>query len=129
MQEGEQTMVGFSFDGQVVEPVAAGKGARVEQRLGTSRARLEEGGAALTEQIRVAQLVNRMFQVQPAQERVWGDFRSAQDIAPTIAFNLGECDQLAHTPIEIAPHPPVNRPQHPVHARSLSKRHRDFTFA
>ena len=26
VQEREQTMVGFSFDGQVVEPVAAGKG-------------------------------------------------------------------------------------------------------
>ena len=66
----------------------------------------------------MAQLVDRVFQVQPAQERIGGELRGAQDIASTIAFNFGEREQLAHTPVEITPYPPVNRPQHPVHGGS-----------
>ena len=73
----------------------------------------------------MTQFVDRVFQVQPAQERIRGDLRGAQDVASAIAFDFGEREQLAHTPVEVAPDPPVNRPQHPVHARSLLKRHRD----
>jgi hypothetical protein len=129
VQEGEQAMVGFSFDGQVVEAVTAGKGARVEQPLGTRGAQLKEGGAALTEQIGMAQLVDGVFQVQSAQERVRGDFRGAQDIASATAFNFGEREQLAHTPVKIAPHPPVNRPQYPIDTRASGNSHRGNTLA
>ena len=48
----------------------------------------EEGGAALTEQIGVAQFVDRVFEVQPAQERVRRDFGGAQDVAAAIALDL-----------------------------------------
>jgi hypothetical protein len=88
---------------------------------------MEEGGAALTEQIGVVQLVDRMGQVEPAQERIWGDLSGAQNVAPAIGLNLGEAEQLAHAPLEIAPDPPVNRPQHPIHARSSW--HRGDTLA
>jgi len=34
MQEGEQTMVGFSFDGQVVEPMPPGRGLVLKRHFG-----------------------------------------------------------------------------------------------
>ena len=86
----------------------------LKQRRRTRRAQLEERGAALAEQIGVAQFVDRVLQVEPAQERIRGEFRGAQDVAPAVAFDLREGDQLAHTAIEIAPDPAVNRSQHPV---------------
>jgi hypothetical protein len=102
--------------------VAARERVRVEQHRGTGRAQLEEVGPSLTEQIGMAQLVNRVFQVQPPQERIRGELGGAQDVAPTVAFYVRERDQLAHAPIEIAPDPPVNRSQHPVNPGS-SLRH------
>ena len=92
---------------------------------GTSRAQRRSAGAALTEQIGVVQFVDRVFQVQPAQERIRRDLRGAQDVAPAVTLNFGERDQLAHTPVKITPYPSVNRPQHPVNPRSLL-RHRDY---
>ena len=72
---------------QVVEPVAAGQRAAVEQRRRSeSDAQLEQGGAALTEQIAVAQLVDRVFEIQPAQERIRGQLRGAQDVAAAVGL-------------------------------------------
>jgi hypothetical protein len=88
------------------------------------RAQLEECGAALAEQVGVPQFVDRVLQIEAAQERIGRDFGGAQDVASAVAFHLGERDQLADTAVEIAPHPPVDRAQHPVDVRSLSKRHR-----
>ena len=112
---------------QIVEAVAAGQRARVEQRRRTRRARAEERGAALTEQIAVVQLVDRVLEIEPAQERIRRDLGGAQDVASAVAFDLGEGEQLAHAPVEIAPDPSVNRPQHPVEPRSLLDSHRDDT--
>src|SRR5206468_12744072 len=58
MQKGEQTMVGLAFDAQIVEAVAARKRSRAEDCLELPGARLEEGGAALTEQVGVVQFVD-----------------------------------------------------------------------
>ena len=91
------------------------------------RTRAEESGAALTKQIGVTQLVDRVFQVQPAQERIRRDLRGAQDVASAVGLDFGEREQLAHAPVEVAPHPPVNRPQHPVErCDSREWRHIDF---
>ncbi len=95
--------------------------------VGTSDATLKQDGAALTEQIGVAQFVDRVLEIEPAQKRIRSDFRGAQDVAAAIAFDLGKGEELAHPSIGIAPHPPMNRPQQPVDAGSLAKRHRDST--
>ena len=111
-------MIGLAFDAQVVESVAAGKRAAVEQRRSNASARSWRRAAPRsTEQIAVAQLVDRVFEVEPPQQRVWGDLGRAQDVAAAVGFHLGEREQLAHAPVEIAPHPPVNRPHHPVQIR------------
>src|SRR4029453_4003400 len=121
-------MVGLALARQIVESVAARERVRVEKHLGTGRAQLEEVGPRLTEQICVAQFVDRVFQVHPPQERIRGELGGAQDVAPAIAFDLRERDQLAHAPVKVAPYPPVNRPQYPVDPRCLLKRHRDYTL-
>ena len=56
-------------------------------------------------------------------------FGGAQDVAAAIGFDLGEREQLAHAAVEIAPDPPVNRPQHPVDPRSSLVSHRDARIA
>ena len=43
-----------------------------------------------TEQIAVTQLVDRVFEVEPAQQRIRRDFGGAQDVAPAVGFDLGE---------------------------------------
>jgi hypothetical protein len=83
----------------------------------------EQRGTAFAEQLGVTKLVNRVLQVEPAQQRVRRDLRRAQDIAPAIALDLGKRDQLADTSIAIAPDPAMNRPQHAVDRRDMSSRH------
>jgi hypothetical protein len=70
VQESEQMMVRLFLDTQVVETVTAGQWAPVEQRLESHGVRPEKRGATLTEQVAVVELVDRVFQVEPAQERV-----------------------------------------------------------
>jgi hypothetical protein len=114
VQESEQMMVRLFLDTQVVETVTAGQWAPVEQRLESRGVRPEKRGATLTEQVAVVELVDRVFQVEPAQERVRGHFSRPQDIASAVGLDFGEQEQLANAPVEIAPNPSVNRPQHPV---------------
>ena len=128
MQEREQTLVRLVFDAQIIESVAAGKDAHRRRRVRVSGARLEKGRAALSEQIRVAQLVDRVSQIEPPQQRIPCHFGGTQDVASAVALDFGESEQFAHTPFEVAPDPAVNRPQHPIHARSPDKRHRDDTI-
>jgi hypothetical protein len=64
----------------------------------------------------VVELIDRVRQIQPAQQRIARDFRGAQNVAPTPRFNFSEGKQLPHAPVRIAPNPPVNRPQHPIDA-------------
>jgi hypothetical protein len=124
VQKGEQTMVGFSFDGEVVEPVPAGQWTRIEQRSGTRRSQLKESGAALAEQIGVAKLVNGVLEVQSAKERIRRQLGGAEDIAAAVALDLCEGYELADPAIEISPHPPVDRTQYPVERRAVMSSHR-----
>ena len=68
VQEGEQAMVGLVLDRQVVQPVPAGERRPVEERAQVRGTRAEERGAALTEEIAVMQLVDRVLEVETAQE-------------------------------------------------------------
>jgi hypothetical protein len=83
---------------------------------------LEKGRAALMKQIGVAQLVDRMCQVQTPQKRVWCELRCAEDVASAVAFDFGKRDQLAHASIEVAPHPSVQWPQDAIDARAVAVR-------
>ena len=89
--------------------MAAGQRAAVEQRLRRGRAQLQQRRAALAEQIAVAQFVDGVLEIEPAQERIRGELRGAQDIAPAVSFDLREGEQLAHAAIEIAPDPAMDR--------------------
>lgn len=111
-------MIGFALDGQIVEAVAAGKRRRVEQSAETSGAGTEEGRAALTEQIGVMQLVDRVREIEAPQQRIGRQLRGAQDVAAAVAFDFTERDQLAHAAIEVAPHPAVKRLKHPIDERA-----------
>ena len=55
------------------------------------------------------QLVDRVRQVEPPQQRVGGELRRAQDVAAAVAFDLAERDQLAHASIEVGPDPVMQR--------------------
>src|SRR5438876_1185857 len=76
----------------------------------------------------MAKLVDRVFEVQPAQERVRRDFGRAQDVASAVGLYLGEHEQLANAPIEIGPHPPVHGPHHFIEIRSSHTRRLGFTL-
>ena len=78
------------------------------------RTRAEEGGAALTEQIAVMQLVDRVLEIEPAQQRIRRQLGGAQDVASAVGLDFAEREQLAHAPVEVAPHPAVNRAQDPI---------------
>ena len=125
VQEREQTMVGLSIDAQVVESVTAGKRVRVEPRRDTRRSRVKEGGAALAEQIGVVQFVDRVREIEPAQQGIGSDFSSSEDVAATVALDFSEGDQFPYTPIEIAPDPPMDRPQNPVDVGLSWRSHRE----
>jgi hypothetical protein len=109
---------------QIIKPMAAGKRAAIEQPVETHGPCAKKCRAALAEQIAVVQFVNRVGEVQPAQERVRRDLRGAKDIAPTITFNFCEREQFTNPPIRIAPDPPVNRSQHSIDGPDSSNCHR-----
>ena len=117
MQEREQPMVGLAVDAQIVEAVAAGQRVAVEQTPWCAPARAQQGRAALAEQIGVAQLVDRVLEIEPAQQRIGRDFGGAEDVASAVGLDVGKRQQLAHAAIEIAPDPPMNRPHADDRAR------------
>ena len=89
--------------------------------------RAEEGGASLTEQIAVMQLVDCVLEVETAQERVRRQLSCTQNVTAAVGLDLAEGEQLAHAAIEVAPHPPVNRAQDPIQrCDSRDWRHIDF---
>jgi hypothetical protein len=75
---------------------------------------VERGAAALAEQIRVMQLVDRVREVETPQQRIGRQLRRAEDVAAAIAFDLAERNQLPHAAIEVAPHPVVKRAKHAI---------------
>ena len=128
MQEGEQPVVRLFRNVQVVQPVPSGKGAAVEEAAGASGPRPEKSRAAVTEKIGVMELVDRMSQVEAAQQRVARHFRRAKNVAPAVGLDFGEAEQLSHAALEITPDPAVDRLQHPVQAGPSRKRHRTLAY-
>ena len=114
MQEREQAIVRLVFDAQIVEAVSAGQRAAVKQAGGAGTPRAQQRGAALAEQIAVVQFVNRVGEIQTAQQRIGRAFGGAEDVAAAVGFDFGKGEQLAHPPVEVAPDPAVHRPQHAI---------------
>ena len=69
------------------------------------------------------ELVDRVLQVEPPQERIRGDLRGSQDVASASGFDLGKREKLAHPSVVIAPDPAVNRPQKSIDTRRLAFAH------
>jgi hypothetical protein len=84
---------------------------------------LEEGGASLTEQGAVAQLVDRVLEVKTAQEWIGGDFRGTQDVPAAVGLDLGKNEELANAAVEIAPDPSMNGTRKPVHVGDAIRWH------
>src|SRR4051794_33267597 len=94
------------------------------RRVRTKRPSLEKSGTPLTEQHTVPQLVDRVFEVETAQQWIGSDLGSAQNVAAAIRLDLTEREQLADTPIDIAPHPSMYRLQQSIDRRNSSYGHR-----
>jgi len=117
VEEREQPVIGLAFDAEIVKAMAARERVAVEASRRSCRALPEQRRAALAEQMTVVQLVDRMFQVQPPQERVRCELGSPQDVASAVGFDLSKRQQFAYTAVEIAPDPLVHRSKEPVHRR------------
>ena len=87
-------------------------------------ARAQQRRAALTEQVRVMQLVDRVREIQPPQQRIGRELRGPEDVASAVAFDLAERDQLSNASIEVAPHPLMKGTQHAIDEGSR-RRHRN----
>ena len=87
----------------------------------------EQRRATVAKEIGVAKLVDGVLQIEPPQEGIGRELCGAQDVAPAVALDLREREQLADSAIEIAPHPAVNRTQQPIEPCSLLNSHRDDT--
>ena len=73
--------------------------------------------AALSEQIRMVQFVDRVREIEAPQQWIGSHFRRAQDVAAAISFDFAERQELAYAPIEISPHPSMYGSQHVTDAR------------
>jgi len=114
VQERQQAMVGLVLDGQIVQPVPAGQRRAVEERLQARRTGAEERGTSLAEEIAVMQFVDGMLEIQPAQQRIRRQLGGPEDVATAVGLDFPEREQLAHAPVEVAPHPAVDGPQQPI---------------
>ena len=68
------------------------------------------------------ELVDRMLEVQTTEQGIGRDLCRAQDVAAAVRLDLGERKQLAHTPIEIPPHPSMHRQEQAIERRHFCKR-------
>jgi hypothetical protein len=117
VQECEQRLVGFVFNAEIVQAMTRGRKPACRRAPGRMRRpRTKQSGGALAEQIPMVEFIDRVGQIQPAQQRILGDLGGAQNVTAATGFDFGEGEQLAHTPARVAPNPPVNRPQHPIDA-------------
>ena len=107
-------MIGFAVDAQIVQAVAAGQRVAGQQGRAPRAARAQERGPARAKQIAVAQLVDRVLEVQAPQQRIGRHLRGADDVAAAVGLDLREREQLAQAPVGIGPHPSVNGPHDPI---------------
>jgi hypothetical protein len=77
----------------------------------------EQGLTTLAEQYTVMQFVDRVLEVETAQQGIGSDFGRAQDVATAIGFDVSEDQQLPDTSIVIAPHPLVQRAKQSIQRR------------
>jgi hypothetical protein len=65
----------------------------------------------------VAELVNRVLEVQAPQQRIPRQFGCSQNVATTVAFDFRKREKLPNSAVEVAPYPPVNRSKQSVQRR------------
>ena len=80
--------------------------------------RAQDRGAPLAKHVAVPQLVERVFEIEAAEEGIRCDFGGAEDVAPAVGFDFAEDEQLAHPPVEVSPDPSVHRPEQAAGARA-----------
>src|SRR5260370_42472734 len=121
MEESEGSHIRLAVNLEVIETVPAGhKPVRVPRRFRTARELAQYHTSPLAEQNAVTKLIDRMFEIEPAQKRIGGHFCRAQDIASAVGFSFAEAKQLLHAPLGIAPDPSMDRPKHPIKSCSAS---------
>src|SRR5262245_64116903 len=65
----------------------------------------------------MAQLVDGVDEVEPAQQRIRCDLCRAEDVATAVGLGLPESDELVDAPLGITPDPAVNWGEHPIKPR------------
>src|SRR4026209_708392 len=89
----------------------------------------EQCCTALAEQHAMMQFVDRVLEVEPAQQWIGSDFGRAQDVTTAVGFDVSEDQQLPDTPVVIPPHPFVQRSGQPVQRRrSRASRHPELRY-
>jgi len=113
----------------IVESIAARQGISGKESALAQRPLPEQRFTTVAEQHAVMQFVDRVLEVEPAQQWIGGDFRRTQDVATAVGFDVPEDQQLPDTPIVIAPHPLVQRSEQPVQRpRSGASRHGELRY-
>src|SRR4029453_562057 len=94
VEKGEQAMVRLVLDREIVEAMTAGQRRPVEARVQALGARAQERRSSLPEEIAVMQLVDRVLEIQAAQEAVGGYLSRTKDVTSTIGLDLGKREKL-----------------------------------
>jgi hypothetical protein len=123
VQERQQPMIGLAVDGEIVEAVSAGQRGAVEEAPWFRPARTQQRGAALAEHHAVAQFVDRVLEIQTAQERIGREFGGADDVASAVGFDISEHQQLANATVHVAPHPLMDGAHQLINRRAAFRGH------
>ena len=117
MEEGEERRVPFAVDAQVVEPALSRREPVRLEAFGPARKAVEQRPSARAEERGVPQLVLRVAQEEPAEQRIGGQLGGAREIARAVRLGLREAQQLARPAMRIEPHPRVHRAQDAIDRR------------
>ncbi|HEV2722263.1 MAG TPA: hypothetical protein VG323_19750 [Thermoanaerobaculia bacterium] len=64
-------------------------------------------------------LIDGVHEVEPAQERIAGQLRGAEQIAAAVGLGLAEAEKFLHAPLGIAPDPMMNGRQQAIDCRRM----------
>jgi len=117
VQEGEQAVVGLPLDAEIVEAVTTGQRIAVEQAGAVRSALAQQCRTAAAKEIAVVQFVDRVFEVEAAQQRIRRDLRGAHNVAAAVGFDVREGEQFSQAAIAVAPDPAVHGTHQAVDAR------------
>jgi len=67
----------------------------------------------------MALLVERVTQIEPAQQGIGCVLGGSREIAAAVGFGTGEREQLAGSALLVAPHPAVHGAEHAIEPRGL----------